>query len=88
MVPRSQILPFRTSSYFPNSMHILIFVGLMCICLPNLFLAGHDQCPKKALFAQLSSAYLFFKIKINFKKLAWETIKLYFGLIVKSSQVI
>ena len=40
-------------------MHVLIFVGLMCICLPNLysiFLSWHDQShksPKKALNAKV-----------------------------------
>ena len=34
-------------------MHILIFVGLMCICLPNLFLSWHDQSPKIALNAKV-----------------------------------
>ena len=34
-------------------MHVLIFAGLMCICLPNLFLSWHDQCLKIALNAQV-----------------------------------
>ena len=44
-------------------MHVLIFVSLMCICLPNLFLSWHDQYLKIAIHAQLSSAWNVFKIK-------------------------
>ena len=77
LVPRSQVLPFRTWSYVwapTDSVHARFNFRQL--------LSWHDQCPKIALHAQLSSAWNK-NVASVFKnqKMARETIKLYFSLI-------